>query len=89
MRRESKRLLRIAAAIQKHLPAELLQIPEVVTVFFLAGTRDILIHVAARDVDHLRHVCERFTSRPEVAHIETSLILEYAHSHSLPEFAER
>ena len=70
------------------LRAELLQIEEVVAVYFLAGTRDYLVHVATRDVDHLRATCEQFSSRTEVAHIETSLILDYERSTTVPIYLE-
>ncbi len=65
------------------LREDLLRIPEVVAVYLLAGTRDYLVHVAARDTGHLRTVCEAFCSRSEVGHIETSLILDYARNPSL------
>ena len=67
---------------------ELLQIREVVAVYLLAGTRDYLVHVATRDVDNLRNVCEQFSSRSEVAHIETSLILDFARSDSPPMYLD-
>ena len=65
------------------LREDLLQIPEVVAVYLLAGTLDYMVHVATRDVDHLRDVCEKFISRSPVSHIETSLILDYARNPSL------
>lgn len=70
------------------LREDLLRIPEVVAVYLLAGTRDYMVHVAARDTDHLRSVCEAFCSRSEVGHIETSLILDYARNNSLPIYAD-
>ena len=45
-----------------------------------------MVHVATRDVDHLRETCEHFSSRSEVAHIETSLILDYVRSNTLPAY---
>lgn len=85
----------IAARHSQHQPLsfdrlreELLQIPEVLAVYLLAGTRDYLVHVAVRDVEHLRNVCERFSSRSEVAHIETSLILDYDRSTTVPMYLD-
>ena len=65
------------------LREDLLQIPEVVAVYLLAGTLDYMVHVATRDVDHLRDVCEMFISRSPVSHIETSLILDYTRNPSM------
>ena len=85
----------IAVRLSQHQPLsfdrlrdELQKIPEVVAVYLLAGTRDYLVHIATRDVDHLRAICEQFSSRSEVAHIETSLILDYERSKTLPIYLE-
>jgi len=67
---------------------QLLKLPAVAQVFLLAGTRDVLLHVTARDVDHLRQICEQITSRPEVAHIETSLVFDHSRSDVLPNYQE-
>ncbi|MCG8584639.1 MAG: Lrp/AsnC family transcriptional regulator [Pirellulales bacterium] len=72
----------------ERLRDDLLKVPVVVAVYFLAGTRDYLVHVATRDVDHLRETCEQFSSRSEVGHIETSLILDYERSTTLPNYLE-
>lgn len=62
---------------------------EVVNVYFLSGSNDFMVHVAVRDVHHLRNVVvESFTSRYEVAHIETALIFEYASAHELPSYQD-
>jgi DNA-binding Lrp family transcriptional regulator len=56
-----------------------LLLPEVVAIYHVAGATDFLVHVAVRDADHLREVeLDAFTTRPEVQHLETSLIFEYA-----------
>lgn len=53
-------------------------LPETVSVTHVAGPTDILVHVAVTDSDHLRNlVMESFTTRPEVARFETSLV--YSH----------
>jgi DNA-binding Lrp family transcriptional regulator len=65
----------------------LLSIPEVVSVYLLAGAQDFLVHVVANSVNHLRDVVsENFAARDDVAHIETSLIFDHARSHELPNF---
>ena len=66
---------------------EISEIDEVVNVYLLAGAVDFLIHVAVRDVQHLRSVVlDTLTARYEISHIETSLIFEFAHSPSLPNY---
>lgn len=62
-----------------------LSLPQVLAVYHVAGANDFLVHVAVRDADHLRDLgMDAFTTRPEVAHLETSLIFEYVRSPGLP-----
>jgi DNA-binding Lrp family transcriptional regulator len=66
-----------------------LSLPEVVSVYHLAGAVDFLIHVALRDVDHLRAlVVEGFTRRAEVAHLETQVLFEYVRAAATPNYRE-
>lgn len=59
---------------------------EVVSVFHLSGGNDFLCHVVVRDADHLRHVAVAgFTSLPEVAHIETSIIFDHRSKPATPD----
>lgn len=66
---------------------ELIQIPEVINVYLLAGSQDFLVHVAVRDVPHLRDVTQHFTLRRDASHVETSLVFDFARSSSLPNYA--
>jgi DNA-binding Lrp family transcriptional regulator len=69
---------------------ELLELPEVISVYHVAGANDFLVHVGVRDSDALRDlVLEVFVGRPDVAHVETSLIFEHARTWKLPRDAER
>lgn len=85
----------IAVRLSKHSRAtvdrfreEIMARSEVVTLFHVGGGNDYLLHVAVRDTDHLRDlVLSAFTTRPEVEHIETSLIFEHARSHDWPVYA--
>jgi DNA-binding Lrp family transcriptional regulator len=53
-------------------------VPEVVDVYHVSGEIDFLVHVVARDAQHLRDLAlDRFLSRPEVGHIETELIFDH------------
>jgi DNA-binding Lrp family transcriptional regulator len=55
----------------------MLALDEAVQVFHVAGANDFLVHVAVRDSDALRDlILSAFTARPEVLHVETSLIYE-------------
>ena len=68
---------------------DILNIREVVNVYLLAGAQDFMVHVAVRDVAHLRNVVvDTFTSRDDVDHIETSLIFEFVHSPTLPNYQQ-
>lgn len=66
-----------------------LSLPEVVQLYHVAGPIDFLIHVWARDSDHLRDLAmTAFTAREEVAHIETELIFEHIRSSEVPSFTD-
>ncbi|HEX5580372.1 MAG TPA: Lrp/AsnC family transcriptional regulator [Gemmatimonadaceae bacterium] len=73
------RLARHTRAAVESFRRSMLELREAVEVFHVAGANDFLVHVAVRDSDELRDLILRaFTSRPEVAHVETSLIYEHA-----------
>jgi len=60
---------------------------EIIDVFQVAGADDYLLHVAVRDANHLRDfVLEKLTTRPEVAHLNTSLIFRHMRSPKLPHY---
>lgn len=66
-----------------------LSLPEVVRLYHVAGPIDFLAHVWARNSDHLRELAmTAFTSRKEVAHIETELIFEHIRSKEVPPFTQ-
>lgn len=67
--------------------AHLLSLPEVMAVYHVGGANDFMVHVAARGAHHLRDLAmDKFTSRPEVAHLETALIFEHLANPVLPEY---
>lgn len=52
-------------------------LPEVTTTYHVTGDFDFFLHVAARDMDHLRDFClDSITTRPDVASIQTSLAFD-------------
>lgn len=67
--------------------AHALRLPEVVQLFHVTGENDFLVHVAARDTNHLRDLAVRaFAERSEVAHIETALLFAHQRTEGLPVF---
>ncbi|MFI7441073.1 Lrp/AsnC family transcriptional regulator [Nonomuraea indica] len=62
------------------LRAFVLDLPETITLFHVAGAEDFLVHVAVADADHLhRLVLERFLIRPEIVHLHTTLVFRTEH----------
>jgi DNA-binding Lrp family transcriptional regulator len=59
--------------------------PEVIGLFYVAGSVDFLLHVAVKDSDHLRDLSlDRLASRAEVGHLTTSVIFEHVASRTMP-----
>ena len=84
----------IAVQLRQHSRAQVkafwkhaLGLPEVLSIFHVAGTHDFQVHVAVRDAHHLRDLAlDAFTTRTEVAHIQTSLIFEWAKGQVMPNY---
>ncbi len=84
----------IAVQLRQHSRAQVkafwkhaMGLPEVLAVFHVAGTHDFQVHVAVRDAHHLRDLAlDAFTTRSEVAHIQTSLIFEWAKGPVMPNY---
>ncbi|MBI5836597.1 MAG: Lrp/AsnC family transcriptional regulator [Candidatus Eisenbacteria bacterium] len=73
------RLRRHSLAMVRAFRGHAAGLPEMLAVYHLAGAQDFLLHVAVRDVEHLRALAvNELTSRPEVDHVETSLIFEHS-----------
>jgi DNA-binding Lrp family transcriptional regulator len=54
------------------------ELPEVMSVFVVAGGSDFLLHVGVPDTDALyAFVIDRLTERPEVADVNTSVVYEH------------
>jgi DNA-binding Lrp family transcriptional regulator len=68
---------------------EVVEIPEVRSAFLITGRYDFVVHVVARDMRHLKDLAlDRFTNRPGVTRIETSIIYEARVRHELPQLQE-
>jgi len=64
----------VVVDFQRHV----LSLAEVTDLYHVGGSFDFLCQVAVRDADHLRDLAlDQFTTRPEVDHLETSLIFEH------------
>ncbi|WP_433251679.1 Lrp/AsnC family transcriptional regulator [Streptosporangium sp. CA-135522] len=62
------------------LRAFVLSLPETISLFHVAGPQDFLVHVAVPDADRLqRLILDRFLVRPEIVHLETTLIFRTEH----------
>jgi DNA-binding Lrp family transcriptional regulator len=87
----------IAVRLMRHFKPDVeafrshaLGLPEVVQLYHVAGPIDFLVHVWTRDSNHLRELAmTAFTSRKEVAHIETELIFEHIRSADVPSFTDQ
>ena len=63
--------------------------PEVMSVTHLTGAVDFLVHVAVRDTDHLRELAmAAFTTREEVARLETAVVYEHVRARTWPIYPE-
>ena len=68
--------------------AHLMSLPEVVSIYHTGGENDFLVHVAVRDADHLRDLAlDSFTTRAEVARLNTALVYEHIEAGLLPNYA--
>lgn len=61
------------------------EVPEVRSVFLVSGPFDLIVHVVARDMDHLKDlISDHFNSYPVVVRVETSLIFDHKALPSMP-----
>jgi len=83
------RLQPYSEQIVNQLRDDLLQLPEILSLYHMGGSYDYFIHMSVKDSEHLRQfVFNAITSRDEVTTVETSLIFEHSRSGVLPKFAE-
>jgi DNA-binding Lrp family transcriptional regulator len=65
--------------------AHALSLPETLTVTHVTGVVDFLVHVGVRDTAHLRDLAlDAFTTREEVARLETAIVYEHVASRAWP-----
>lgn len=67
---------------------EVVTVPEVRSAYLLTGRHDLIVHVVVRDTQHLKDLAlDRFTNRPGVTRIETSIIFDSRRRYELPVFS--
>lgn len=67
--------------------AHLESLPEVRDLYDVAGSHDLVVHVAVRDVAHLRSlVADEMASRAELGQLETSLIFKHQRTPVVPDY---
>lgn len=63
-------------------------LPEVLSVFVVAGGDDFLVHVAVQDIDHLHaFLMDRFTERREIVGFRSSVIFQHTRNQVLAPLA--
>ncbi|MER7786702.1 Lrp/AsnC family transcriptional regulator [Streptomyces sp. NPDC097640] len=66
------------------------RLPEVVSVYTMAGSDDFLVHVTAQDIDHLHaFLLDQFTNRREIVGFRTSIIYQHLTNPVLDPLPER
>lgn len=79
-----------AQGVDSGAMAKLLDLDEVIALDHVAGTTDLIVRVATRDVHHLRTVVmDSIQALDEVRHVETTLIFEHHRKSALAEAALR
>jgi DNA-binding Lrp family transcriptional regulator len=79
------RLLRHSRDQFRTLYNHLLSLTEVLGIFHVSGVNDLQVHVAVRDIQHLRDlIVEQFAGRAEVEHCETAVIFDMHRKHQTP-----
>ena len=72
-------------AVVDRFMSETESIPEVRRAFLVSGHYDLVVHVAVKDIEHLRNLAfDRFTSQPVVVKIETSIVFDSRVRNELP-----
>ena len=82
--RLSKHTREAVDAFREHL----MSLPEVVSIYHVAGQDDFMAHVAVKDANHLKNLTlDAFTTREEVARLNTALVYERVSESAWPNYA--
>ena len=86
----STRLRPLSRTVIDAFKAAVIELPEVVAVFVVAGDEDFLIHVAVRDLDHLHaFLIDRLSQRREVVSFRSQIVYQSAKKQVLGPLPER
>jgi DNA-binding Lrp family transcriptional regulator len=81
------RLVQTSRDSFRALRAYVATLPEVLAVFHVSGAADLQLHVAVRDITHLRDlICDQIATRKEVDRAESSIIYSFTRSPRLPRY---
>ncbi len=62
------------------------EVPEVRSAILVTGRHDVLIHIVARNTNHLKDLAlDKITSKPGVVRVETSIVYETRNRHIMPD----
>ena len=62
------------------------EVPEVRSATLVTGRHDVLIHIVARNTNHLKDLAlDKITSKPGVVRVETSIVYETRNRHIMPD----
>jgi DNA-binding Lrp family transcriptional regulator len=79
------KLAKYERAVIDQFMSDMESIPEVRSVFLVNGRYDVILHLAVKDIDHLRNIgLDRITSQPVVVNIETSIVYDSRSRYELP-----
>lgn len=68
---------------------KVLKLKEVIHAYHLTGSKDVMVFVALKDINHLRtFVLESIATNEEVSRYETSIVYDFRNSYKLPCFKE-
>ena len=80
-------LTRHARELVDDFLAYVLEVDEVVAVYHVTGEHDFLLHVVVVDTEHLRDLLlDRFTTRSEVARVQTRILFSHRRKPVRPNF---
>ena len=82
-------LTRHSRDLVEDFEASVFAIDEVVAVYHVTGEHDFLLHVVVSDPEHLRDLLlDRFTTRDEVARVQTQILFSHRRKSVRPNFRD-
>ncbi len=83
------RLTKHARTSYQRVWTHIVALPEVLSLLHVSGSFDLQVHVALRDVAHLRDfIMDSLATRPKIDRFETSIIYRSERSTKLPRYVK-